>query len=53
MNRIIMAGSTTMGLWLGWWLGSQVSIWLALVLGSVGTALGWYIYRRYLSRLLG
>lgn len=52
MNRILMAGSVSLGSWLGWWAGSQVNIWVALVLGTIGTAAGWYVYRRYLSRLL-
>ncbi|MCD6249674.1 MAG: hypothetical protein J7J98_05000 [candidate division Zixibacteria bacterium] len=52
MNRFLMAGSVSMGSWGGWWLGSQVNIWLALVLGAVGGGLGLYLYRRYLSEML-
>ena len=53
MNRLLYIGSVSLGLWGGWWLGYQVNIWVALVLASIGTALGWFVYRRYLSRMLG
>ena len=52
MSRVFMAVSTSLGLWVGWWLGYKVNIWLALVLGSIGLAAGWFVYRRYLSRML-
>ena len=53
MNRIFMTVSTSIGLWGGWWLGYQINIWLALVLGAIGGGLGLYLYRRYLSEMLG
>ena len=52
MNKILIVGSASLGLWGGWWLGSQVNIWLALVLGALGAGLGLYIYRRHLKRML-
>ena len=53
MHRVFVVGSCSLGGWVGWWLGTQVNIWLALVLGALGAGLGLYIYRRYLSRMLG
>jgi hypothetical protein len=53
MNRIVMGICFSLGSWGGWWLGNQVNIWLALVLASIGAGLGMYVYRRYLSGMLG
>ena len=53
MHRVFVVGSCSLGGWVGWWLGTQVNIWLALMLGAMGSGLGFYLYRRYLSEYMG
>lgn len=38
---------------LGWWLGEQVSLWLAVILGALGSGLGLYWARRWFDEHLG
>ncbi len=40
-----LTGAAALG-WLGWVVGAQVGIMTALMLGSVGTALGMYLGTR-------
>lgn len=39
--------ATTLGGWLGWWIGDKVGLMTAFLLSMVGTGLGLYLGRRF------
>jgi hypothetical protein len=42
----------SVGGWIGWALGAQVSLFTAFILGFVGTGAGLYLTQRTVTRLL-
>jgi hypothetical protein len=44
--RLLMLVGLTVGGAVGWWLGSYVGIWTALVASAAGTFLGIYVVYR-------
>lgn len=46
MERVLTWTGMTAGGWLGWWVGSPVSVMTALILGIVGTGIGLYVGRQ-------
>ncbi len=46
MERLLVWIGLAVGGWLGWFLGSMISVVAAIFLSIVGTALGLYIGRR-------
>ena len=53
MSRILKGFFCVAGGYLGWWLGIQVNMWVALVLSAFGCGLGIYLYRRFLDEYIG
>jgi len=49
MKKMFIVASCGVGSWIGWWLGGQINIWGALVLSAIGTGLGLYLARKFLS----
>lgn len=46
MTRLYTLIGTAVGSYAGWWLGAQVGLMMAFVLGIVGTGAGFYFGRR-------
>lgn len=42
----------SVGGWLGWWLGAQISLFTAFMVSMVGTGIGLYYTNRAVKRLL-
>ncbi len=42
----------SVGGWLGWWLGAQISMFTAFMVSMVGTGIGLYYTSRAVKRLL-
>lgn len=42
----------SVGGWLGWWLGAQISMFTAFMVSMVGTGIGLYYTHRAVKRLL-
>ncbi len=42
----------SVGGWLGWWLGAQISLFTAFMVSMVGTGIGLYYTQRMVKRLL-
>ncbi len=42
----------SVGGWLGWWLGAQISLFTAFMVSMVGTGIGLYYTVRAVKRLL-
>ena len=42
----------SVGGWLGWWLGAQISMFTAFMVSMVGTGIGLYYTNRAVKRLL-
>ncbi len=42
----------SVGGWLGWWLGAQISMYTAFMVSMVGTGIGLYYTNRAVKRLL-
>jgi hypothetical protein len=49
MKGIVITSIMSITGWLGWWLGSQIGLYTALILSLIGTALGLYYARRFLD----
>lgn len=52
MQRIFDLIGMTAGGWLGWFVGAEISIFTAFVIGMVGTGAGLYVTRRITKSLL-
>ena len=52
MKRLLDVIGMTAGGWLGWAAGAPVSIFTAFIVSMVGTGLGLWVTRRYVSRNL-
>jgi hypothetical protein len=46
MKKILVAFTTILCSWLGWWLGDQIGLMTAFLLSMIGTGLGIYLGRR-------
>ena len=46
MTRLYTLVGTALGSYAGWWLGAQVGLMTAFLLGIVGTGAGFYFGRR-------
>jgi len=53
MKGILNFAGMTLGGWLGWALGAEVSIFTAFIVSVVGTGLGLYAAQRVTRSLLG
>lgn len=42
----------SVGGWLGWWLGAQISMFTAFMVSMAGTGIGLYYTQRMVKRLL-
>lgn len=49
MKRILDVVGMTAGGWLGWSAGSAVSVFTAFVVSMIGTGVGLYVVRRYVT----
>ena len=49
MRRLfILIGATFSG-WLGWWLGSKMSLFKAFLLSTIGAGVGVYLAQRFVD----
>jgi len=46
MKAILQIAGTTLGGWIGWWLGARFGVFVAFLLSLVGTAFALYWTRR-------
>jgi len=53
MNGLLGFIGMTVGGWLGWALGVQMSMFAAFLLSMVGTGVGLFAARRFVHRLFG
>ena len=49
---LALIGTTVLGS-IGWWLGEQISVGVAVVLGAIGSGAGLYYSRRLFDEWLG
>jgi len=52
MGKIMALVGTTIGGWIGWWLGARAGMMTAFMCSMVGTGLGLYVARRFVSDYL-
>ncbi len=52
-QRLLVFAISTATSSLGWWLGEQVGLMTAVLLGMVGLGVGIWLGRRLVDRLLG
>ncbi|GMR14057.1 MAG: hypothetical protein BMS9Abin29_2287 [Gemmatimonadota bacterium] len=52
MKRFLNLFGMSVGGWLGWWLGAQVSLFTAFIVSIVGTGIGLYYTQRIAKRIL-
>jgi len=52
MKRLLDLVGMTIGGWLGWAAGAPISIFTAFMISIVGTGVGLYVTRRYLTQNL-
>lgn len=52
MRRVLAMVGMTLGGWIGWEIGSVVSLFTAFIVGMLGTAVGLYLTNRYVAAYL-
>ena len=52
MKRLLDMMGMTIGGWIGWFVGAPAGIFMAFVVGMVGTGLGLYATRKISKQLL-
>jgi hypothetical protein len=51
VRKVFIVAAGAVGCWLGWYLGGLINIWGSLIFAALGTGLGLYLARRFLSDL--